>query len=108
MFYLAHGNAQILCHCVQASIPRPKSGVPRQQGAGQQMHVDPSDAAAIQRTTLDEAQHFCVRHDRRLRQGRKLGKQCCVVGKVPTGQFADHERVYQHDVGRECRRKLPV
>ena len=65
---------------MQTSIPRPKLGVSCQQGTGQQMHVDPSDAQATERATLDEGQHFCVRSDRRLRQGRKLGKEDCAIG----------------------------
>ena len=85
-------HVQLAPGAIEGSIHRPEPSV-REYRRCEQMHVDPSDAAAGQRMLFDEVKRLGVSDLGDRRQSAEQIENFAAMPEIATGDFADDERV---------------
>jgi predicted nucleic acid-binding protein len=103
-----HSETQLGRYRSQAPIVRPQFAVPGQQRGRQQVGIDIADAAPEQRMTIDQAEHFLVLGNDRLRQVAQVAEKGIPRSQIAEREFADHKRVSEDLASVEERRELLI
>lgn len=91
-------HAKPLREHVQSLVQCPQSGALRDQGRGEQVHVDNAAAEAEQVFAVDESQYFGRAGLTGGLQAGEVGQCLRAVRRGATGQFADDQRVDHYEV----------
>lgn len=87
------GDVEVSCHHLQMAIDGPEREAV-QQGRGEEMGIDPPDAAPPEGHALDEVEDFTVLRDTGRRELGEAVEHVGACGDGTEGELAEHERMY--------------
>lgn len=82
--------------CLQTLVARPQRGASAQRGGGKQVHIDVTDAIAMQCMAANKAQDLTVSHHHCRWLALQQRQHRVAVHQVAAGEFAHHECMHQH------------